>query len=148
MARYLISGAAGTANVTAATAGIIKAESAGSVVIIYEWAVGPGAGSEDSNYTVRLKRQTTAGTWTAATPAPLDPASAAAVTVGGVASTANGTAGTIIGNWGFNQKAGYRYVAIPGGEFFVTRTTANGIILEYAVVQGTAVNYGEMGILE
>jgi hypothetical protein len=148
MARYAISGAAGVASVTAATAGIVKAESAGASCVIYEWSVGPGAGSEDSNYTVRLKRQSTAGTWTAATPSPLDNLTSAASTVGGVASTAAGTGGTILNNWGFNQKAGYRYVCVPGGEFYVTRTAANGIILEYAVVQGTAVNYGSMSVIE
>src|SRR4029077_4346468 len=148
MAKYAISGAAGAASATAATAGIIKAESAGASCQIWEWSVGPGSGSEDSNYTVRLKRQTTAGTWTAATPAPLDHPTSAASTVGGVNSSAAGTASTIIANWGFNEKAGYRFVCVPGGEFYVTRTSANGIILEYAVVQGTAVNYGTFFITE
>lgn len=147
MAEYSVSGAAGTASATAATAGIVKIDNAATVLStprIYEWSVGPGAAAEDSNYTVDLKRQTTAGTWTGVTPAPLDPASAAAKATAGRASTAAGSASTVLGYWGFNQRGGIRWVAVPGGEFVVDRANSNGIILEYAVVQGTAVNYGTL----
>ena len=147
LARYVVAGAAGAASTTAATAGIIKVDNAATILSvpkIFEWSIGPGAAAEDSNYTIRNKTQTTAGTWTSATPAALDPASAAAKASGGIASTAAGSAGTILGYWGFNQRAGYRWVAVPGGEFYVPRANSNGIIWEYVVIQGTAINYGSV----
>ena len=152
MAKYVASGAGGSASATAATAGIIKVDNPSSAPItapsIYEFAVGPGAAAEDSNYTIDLKTQTTAGTWTSVTPAPTDPASAASKATAGRASTAAGSAGTILAYYGFNQRAGFRWIAIPGGEFVVPRAVSNGIILEYAVVAGSAVNYGLMAFNE
>ena len=147
MAKYHITGAGGAASATAATAGIVKVDqdaSAPTVTIsIYEWSIGPGAAAEDSNYTVAAKRQTTAGTWTAVTPEPLDTTGqAASIANGGRLSTAAGTAGNVIGYWGFNQRAGFRWVAVPGGEMGVGKAVSHGILLEYTVVQGTAVNYG------
>jgi len=145
--KYSISGAAGAASATAATAGIIKAEAHGTNpqrLKIYEWSVGPGAAAADANYTVRAKRQSTAGTWTAVTARPLDSGSSEdtdRVPVGGRASTAAGTAGNILGEFGFNQRGGFRWVAVPGGELIIPATAANGIIIEYVVVEGTAVNY-------
>lgn len=147
MAKYVITGAAGAASATAATAGIIKVENATpmlSVPKIYEWSIGPGAVAEDSNYTIQLKRQSTAGTWTGVTPNPTDTSWAASKAVGGRASTAAGTAGVSLGTWGFNQRGGFRYVCVPGGEFVVNRADAHGIIMEYVVVAGTAVNYATM----
>ena len=55
---------------------------------------------------------------------------------------AAGTAGNVIGYWGFNQRAGFRWVAVPDGEMIVGKAVSNGLIIEYAVIQGTAVNYG------
>jgi hypothetical protein len=115
-----------------------------SVPKIFEWSIGPGAAAEDSNYTVQMKRQTTSGTWTAVTPSPLDPASSACKANAGRVSTAAGSAGVVLGTWGFNQRGGFRYVCVPGAEFVLSRADANGIILEYAVVAGTAVNYATM----
>ena len=147
MARYIVTGAGGAASATAATAGIVKVDNDASAPIttvkIYEWSIGPGASAEDSNYTVAMKRQTTAGTWTAVTPEPLDTTGqAASLANGGRLSTAAGSAGNVLGYWGFNQRAGFRWVAVPGGELIVGKAVSNGIILEYTVVQGTAVNYG------
>jgi hypothetical protein len=144
MAKYSVFGAAGAASATAATAGIMKVDNAATVLSvprIYEWSIGAGAAAEDSNYTVQMKRQTTAGTWTGVTPSPLDPASAASKATAGRVSVAAGAAGVVLGTWGFNQRGGIRWVAVPGGELIVDRANSNGIILEYAVVQGSAVNY-------
>lgn len=137
--KFSISGNAGAASTTAATAGIIKLEAtAATRGFLYEWDIFSAAAAApvDQNYEVRLKRQTTAGTWTAATPAPLDTADAAAVCVGGVASTAAGTASTVIANFGFNARAGFRWVAIPDSEIVVPATASNGVILEYTAVSG------------
>lgn len=147
MARYSVFGAGGAASATAATAGIIKVDNAStmlSVPRIYEFGVYPGAAAEDSNYTIQAKRQSTAGTWTSVTPSPLDTASAASKATAGKASTAAGTAGVVLGTFGFNQRGGFRWVAVPGGELWVDRANSAGIIIEYVVVAGSAVNYGQI----
>ena len=149
MAKYTGAGAAGAASSTAATAGIVKLEQGATVVglRLYEWELAPAANAEDSNYGLRLKRQTTAGTWTTLTPAAIDPLNARASSA--VSATASTVAGTAVTNStllqvGCNQRAGYRWVAVPGAELVVAGTTAYGIILEYSFAQGTAVNTGSM----
>lgn len=146
MARYSASGAGGAASSTAATAGIIKVENAAtllSVPRIYEFGVYPAAAAEDSNYAINVKRQSTAGTWTTSiTPSPMDTANAAAKAVTKALSTAAGTAAAILGTFGFNQRGGFRWVAVPNGEFWVDRANSAGIIIEYAFVVGSAVNNG------
>lgn len=137
--RFAITGTHVSANTTAATAGIIKLEAtAATRAFLYEWdfSTAAAAAPVDQNYLVRLKRQTTAGTWTAATPAPLDPADAAAVCIGGVNSTAAGTTSTVLMTIGVNARAGFRWVAIPDSEIVVPATASNGVILEYAAVSG------------
>lgn len=146
--KYVVFGAAGAASTTAATAGIIKVDNPASATMaaakIYEWAIGPGANSADENYSVRAKRQTTAGTWTAVTPSPLDAKAGASVTTAGIASTGAGSAGVMLGQWGFHMRGGYRWVAIPGGELVVPLTFSNGIIIEYFFAQGTSVMEAEL----
>lgn len=137
--KFAITGTHVSANSTAATAGIIKLEAtAATRGFLYEWDVNSAAAAApvDQNYLVRLKRQTTAGTWTAATPAPLDIADAAAVCIGGVNSTAAGTASTILAQFGFNARAGFRWIAAPDSEIVLPATAANGVILEYQAVSG------------
>ena len=141
--KYGVFGAAGSANVTAATAGIMKVDNPASTTMaaakIYEWSIGPAANSADETYGVEMKRQSTAGTWTSVTPSPLDPKASASVTAAGRASTAAGTAGVVLGTWGYHLRGGYRWVSIPGGELVVPLTFSNGIILEYYFAQGTSV---------
>jgi hypothetical protein len=141
--KYSATGAAGAASVTAATAGLGKidnpAASTMAAAKIYEWSVGPAANSADETYTVRAKRQSTAGTWTGVTPSPLDPKAGASVTSAGRASTAAGTGGVSLGEWGYHLRGGYRWVSIPGGELVNPLTFSNGILLEYLFAQGTSV---------
>lgn len=140
LARYAVTTATAgvAASATAASAGIAKVEAASRRAFVYEWDFGTAAAAApvDQNYQIRVKRQSTAGTWTAATPAPLDPADAACSTVGGVASTVAGTAGTVLFTTGVNARAGFRWVAIPDGEYVIPATAAAGIIVEYAAVSG------------
>jgi len=146
--KYVVFGNAGSANTTAATAGIVKVDNPASATMaaakIYEFAIGPQANSADNTYGIRAKRQTTAGTWTAVTPSPLDAKAGASVTTAGVASTAAGSAGVELGRWGFHMRAGFRFVAIPGGELVVPLVFSNGIILEYVFCQGTDVLSAEL----
>jgi len=141
--QYSAGGNAGAASTTAATAGIIKCDNPSSSTMaaakINEWKIGPQANSADENYGVRVKRQSTAGTWTAVTARPNDEKAGAAVTAAGVASTAAGTAGVELDRVGFHMRGGYRWVAIPGGELVVPLTFSAGILIEYIFAQGTSV---------
>lgn len=143
MAKYSVSGAAGAASTTAATAGIIKVDNPAASTMaaakIYEFSIGPAANSADNTYLIQAKRQSTAGTWTGVTAQPTDAKTGAAVTTAGRASTAAGSAGVVLGQWGFHMRGGYRWVAIPGGELVVPLVFSNGIILEYVFAQGTDV---------
>lgn len=142
--RYVVFGNAGAASTTAATAGIVKVDNPSASTMaaakIYEWSIGPQANSADNTYGIRAKRQSTAGTWTSVTPSPLDAKASASVTSSGVASTAAGTGGVVLGQWGFHQRGGYRWVSIPGGELVVPLTFSAGVIVEYIFAQGTDVN--------
>ena len=142
--RYATFGASGSPSVTAATAGIMKVDNPASTTMaaakIYEWSLGPAANSADETYTVQMKRQSTAGTWTnSITPSPIDAKASASVTTAARVSTAAGTAGVVLGTWGYHLRGGYRWVSIPGGELVVPLTFSNGIILEYIFAQGTSV---------
>lgn len=141
--RYSVFGAAGAANTTAATAGLMRVSNPASTTMaaakIFEWSVGPGANSADETYGVRIKRMTTAGTYTSVTPSPLDLKASASVTAGGAAQTAAGGTDVELARWGYHMRGGYRWVAIPGGEFVVPLVFSNGIFLEYYFAQGTSV---------
>lgn len=141
--RYGVFGAAGAASITAATAGIMKVDNPAASTMaaakIYEWTIGPAANSADETYGVQMKRQSTAGTWTAVTPSPFDAKASASVTAAGRVSTAAGTAGVVLGTYGYHLRGGYRWVSIPGGELVVPLVFSNGIILEYYFAQGTSV---------
>jgi hypothetical protein len=139
--RFSISGNAGTANTTAATNGLIMVQTtAATRALLYEFDVASAAAAApvDQNYQVILRRFSGgAGTWTSATPAPLDPADAAAVCLGGVAKTADiTTPGTTLFTIGFNARAGFRWVAIPDSEFVAASTVNAGIEMKYTAVSG------------
>lgn len=142
MSEFSAFGAGPTPSTTAATAGIIKVDQGSTLasIVVNEWKIGPHANSADEDYTVRLKRQTTAGTWTAATPSPKDghASPAASNATAGVVSTAAGTAGVELDRAGYHMRGGYRWVARQGGEFGCLLAAAAGLILEYIFAQGTS----------
>jgi hypothetical protein len=76
-----------------------------------------------------IDRQTSTGTRTAQIPPPLDAGDAAALITVGVCTTIEGivTATTKLMEIGINQRAGYRWVAAPGGEFVVPATNVAGL---------------------
>lgn len=147
-AKYTGAGAAAAANSTAANAGIIQLAQGATVkmVKLYEWEFSPAANSENSNYGLWLQRATTKGTWTTTvTPAALDGMNALASN--STVYAASTVAGSLVSNSvllqvGCNQAAGYRWVAVPGGEINLGVTTLYNIFLAYSFVQGTAVNNG------
>lgn len=122
-----------------AASGIVKVETPATTrrAYIYKWTVGPeGIVATDNQFSVRLKRQSTAGTWTAVTPSPLDDEDAVSLCVAGSNSTAAGTAGVILIEVGINSRAGYTDVAVPGAEYVVPSTSAAGIIMEFGTISG------------
>ena len=147
-ATYIVSGSGPAANTTAATAGIIKVDQSATLVSakIYGFEWNQQAASNDVNYTVRCKRQTTAGTWTNQTPALTDNThEAAALSNGAINSSAAGAASTVlVAGWGFNQKQGFRWQSIPNGELAVTVAATNGIIVEYIFAQATDAGIGTL----
>ena len=122
-----------------AASGIVKVETPATTrrAYIFKWAAGPeGITATDNQFTLRLKRQSTAGTWTAVTPSPLDDEDAVSLCVSGSNSTVAGTAGVILFETGVNSRAGYTDVAVPGAEYIVPSTSAAGIILEFGTISG------------
>lgn len=143
MAKYTGSGNAGAATATVAAAGIIQVAQGATVkaVKLYEWEIAGGSAAADTNYIVAMQRATTKGTWSnTITPAALDGQNAmAAQATCYTVSTAAGSlvSNSILLNVGFNERAGYRWVAVPGGELVLAPTTLYNIFLSYLYAQGT-----------
>ena len=78
-----------------------------------------------------ISRQTAAGTSTAVTPNPLDSATRAAGTVGSANFTAEGTvtAASSVLYIPVNQRASYRWVAVPGSELVIPATNLAGFAI-------------------
>lgn len=95
---------------------------------VYDLLMGTNGTPADNYMEYDLSRQTGAGTSTATTPNPLDPADAAAVTIGANNFTAEGTitAASSVFYVGVNQRASYRWVAAPGSEFVGPATNLAG----------------------
>jgi hypothetical protein len=153
MSRYCGFGAAAAASVASTAEGIMHITNPSSSTMskqeIYEWSLGPGAAAEDSNYSVAMVRVTGVGTYTSVTPSPTESGAPASVAICGRAQTAaSNTKGVTLGDWGFNQRGGYRWVAVPGGELICPATFSAGILLLYTVVQGTAINRCSIWFIE
>ena len=78
-----------------------------------------------------ISRQTAAGTITAATPTALDPTTRACGTVAGVNATAEGTvtAASSVFYIAVNQRASYRWVAVPGSELIIPNVNLAGFAI-------------------
>lgn len=96
---------------------------------IYDLTFGTDGTPADNTVTYKVDRQTTTGTRTAATPAPLDAGDAAALITAGVNTTIEGTitSATQLLEIATNQRATYRWVASPGGELVVPATNTTGL---------------------
>jgi hypothetical protein len=73
---------------------------------------------------------TAAGTGTASTPNPLDPADVACLTTSVINYSAEPTvtANSSVFALSINQRASYRWVAAPGSEFVWPSTATNGLV--------------------
>ena len=86
-----------------------------------------------------MQRYTAKGTVGAAVvPQPLDPADAAFLGEAGEGHTIEPTytAAQILGNFSVNQRATFRWVAVPGCEWVWPATTANGIGVQTDTIAG------------
>jgi len=126
---------AGTAQAIAAAYKTIVALTAATATLRRAWPyeinVGADGTPADNALVFDLSRQTAAGTSTPATPTSLDPADAAADTVGSVNFTAEGTITAASSLWSLamNQRASYRWVAREGAEFVIPATNLAGVAL-------------------
>lgn len=96
---------------------------------VYDYIVGASGTPADNVMQYGLQRFTAAGTTTAKVPNPMDSADAAAVAVCGVNASIEPTYTTTTINVIIpaNQRASFRWVAAPDGEFRAPATAANGI---------------------
>ena len=96
---------------------------------LYDIVFGANGTPADNMVSYVVDRQTSTGTRTSATPAPLDGADAAALITAGVVTSIepSETAATQLLDVPTNQRATYRWVAAPGGELIVPATNVAGI---------------------
>ena len=96
---------------------------------VYDVTFGTDGTPADNTVTYKIDRQTTVGTQTSITPAPLDTSDAAALLVCGGNTTVEPTitASTILLEVATNQRATYRWVAVPGSELVVPATNVAGL---------------------
>ena len=115
-------------------------------VKIFEVNVGTDGTPADNVVVFDVSRQTAAGTSTAVTPLPLDPADAAALTTCTANSTAEPTitATSSVFNIAMNQRASYRWVAAPGSELVGPATSAAGFALRAKSPAYTSTAFGSV----
>lgn len=96
---------------------------------IFDVTFGCDGTPADNSVTHKIDRQTSTGTRTAATPAPIDAGDAAALITAGVNTTIEPTvtASTQLLEIATNQRATYRWVASPGSELVVPATNVAGL---------------------
>lgn len=100
---------------------------------LYEinWGQSAAPNATDCDVIYDVSRQTAAGTGTAYTPVPLDPADAAALTVGTVNFTAEGTitANSSLWSKAVNQRNSATWQAAPGSELVWPATNLAGLAM-------------------
>lgn len=95
---------------------------------IYDLIIGFSGTPADNSFAVKIQRFTAAGTNTAQTPRPLDPADPACQVTGGATNTVEPTytAGAILWHAALNQRATHRWIADPRGPLKLPATANNG----------------------
>lgn len=107
----------------------------------YDLIMGSEASPADNAFLWQVQRCTTAGTSTAVTPQPLDPADAATESDAGENHTIDPTltANAILLSIALNQRATFRWVASPGGELTYPATASNGLAIRTPTSSAVAV---------
>mgnify|MGYP003393850304 CR=1 FL=1 len=108
----------------------------------YDIILGAEATPADNAFRYVLQRCTAAGTATAVTPQPLDPADAATEADAGENHTIEPTytAAALLLVVALNQRATFRWVASPGGELVYPATASNGIGVATPTASAVAVS--------
>jgi hypothetical protein len=107
---------------------------------IYEFVIGSDTSPADNAGKVSLRRTSGNGTTSATfTPTALDPAEPASLAVFTTAWSGNPTitANSDLYQVAVNQRATYRFIAAPDGEFVIPATSGAGIALMAAVTTST-----------
>lgn len=143
MANYAVSnGLAGTLQAITSTYKTLLAVTAQTTSLrrgkLYEVDFGTIGTPANQTYEFDISRQTAAGTSTAVTPNPLDPADVASFTVGSANFTAEGTITATSSQFylGINQQASYRWIAAPGSEILWPATNLAGLAMRTRSVSG------------
>lgn len=106
---------------------------------IYDILVGSDATPADVATQFDVIRGTVSGTGSSITPRALDPGNPAALLTseGGTFTGQTKTANTAMLSFGLNQRATFRWVAVPDGELVVPATADNWVGLESIASGGT-----------
>lgn len=106
---------------------------------IYDIIVSSDATPADVATQYDVQRGTVSGTGTAVTPRALDPSNPAALLAGegGTFTGQTKTANSAMLSFGLNQRATFRWVAVPDGELIVPATSDNWIGVESIASGGT-----------
>jgi hypothetical protein len=108
----------------------------------YEYIFGSEASPADNAFLYIVQRCTTAGTLSAVTPSPLDPADAATESTAGenVTIEPTYTANLVLLAIGLNQRATFRWVAAPGSELVTPATASNGMGIQTTTASAVAIS--------
>jgi len=146
MARgYTVNGpsASGTANKTAVT--VISSTSVRPRLFEFQVGLTTAPNSTDQQLEFLLGRTTTTGTaGSNPTPLPVDPGDVAAVATAGITHSAEPTytASSFLADQAMNQRAMFRWVAVPGYEFLAPATASNCLGLKNVAITAAAVITG------
>lgn len=146
MAKYALANTQGTPSATTTTykTQLDLTAATGATTLrrgwLYDIMFGADGSPSDTAFVYKIDRQTSTGTRTAATPAPLDAADAAALITAGVVTTIEPivTAATQLIEIAVNQRASYRWVAAPGGELVIPATNVAGLGARSKSATGTS----------
>jgi len=117
-------------NLTAATATLTSAS-------LVAFDIAADSAPADNLLDWDVSRTTTTGTGSAATPSPTDSSRRAAGTVSTVNQTVEPSFGVSLWAMPLNQRASFRWVAVPGGEFIIPATNNAGVAIRAKNVAAT-----------
>lgn len=141
MRGYSVSGpsATGTASKTAVT--VLSTTAVRPRVYEFTIGVKTDPNTTDQQLEWAIGRVTAAGTaGSSPTPNPVDPGDVASVATAGITHSAEPTyAATYLMDMVMNQRAVFRWVAVPGYELVAPATAANGIGIKNVAITATAV---------
>jgi hypothetical protein len=130
---------------TVASLGTITSSATVRRTKIYDMIFGSQASPADNVFQYIVTRCTAPGTNSAVTPAPLDPADAAALTVVGQLNTVEPTGNTpTLLSVELNQRATLRWVAAPGSELVTPATASNGVGIQTPTATAVAITLSTM----